>query len=64
MKYDPWKNKEKYENWKKKGYIVGVSKNNSNLLVEYLVDMERGYNVTRPGARSFSRLNNLRQRMS
>ena len=64
MKFDPWKNQQKYENWKKTGSpIKGASKYNAELIVEYLNDMEGGYNCSRPGSRSYSRLNNLRQRM-
>ncbi|MFH1276590.1 MAG: hypothetical protein ABIH82_05765 [Candidatus Woesearchaeota archaeon] len=64
MKLDPWKNKQKFDNWKKAGsQLNGISKYNSKLIVEYIDDMEGGYNCKRPGSRSYSRLNNLKQRM-
>jgi len=63
LKIDPHNNQRKHENWKKKGMIKGVSKFNSDILIEYLTDMENGFNVARKGAVGFARLNNLRQRM-
>jgi|TARA_Y100000034_G_scaffold128020_1_gene181909 integrase len=63
LKIDPHKHKEKYQNWKKKGVVEGVSKFNSDILIEYLTDMENGLNVTRRGVIGYARLNNLRQRM-
>ncbi len=50
-------------NWKAKARINGVSDYNSQLIVDYLTDMENGMNVTRVGALSYIRLNNLKQRM-
>ena len=64
MKIDPYKHKQKYENWKKKGVIERVLKFNSDITVEYLEDMKNGFNVARRGAVSYIRLNNIRQRMS
>lgn len=43
--------------------IEGISGFNSGIIVEYLNDMGNGMNVTRKGAVSYIRLNNLRQRM-
>ena len=63
MKKDLYKHKERFANWKKKGRIDDVSEVNSNLIVDYLSDMENGMYVTRVGSLSYSRLNNLRQRM-
>ncbi|MBT3298957.1 site-specific integrase [archaeon] len=63
MKIDPYHSKEKYENWLKKGGFKDLSEENSKILLEYLEDMRNGYNVTRPGPRSYIRLNNLRQRL-
>jgi len=63
LKIDPYNYQRKYENWKKEGVIIGVSKPNSDILVQYLTDMENGFNVARKGAVSFARLNNLKQRM-
>lgn len=44
MKFDPHKNKERWESWKKKNQssISGISKNNSYLILKYLNDMEVG----------------------
>ena len=68
MKIDIYKHKEKYLNWKAKVVkgIPEISKSNSDILVQYLSDMECGLNVSSKsvkGARSYSRLNNLKQRM-
>ena len=68
MKIDPYKHKEKYLFWKKAidGKIPNISKRNSELIWEYIIDMEHGLNVSngsKKGARSYVRLNNLKQRM-
>ena len=70
MKRDPYKHKEKYQAWKERidelGYIEGISKENSDLILKYIFDMELGMNVSKKsskGARSYIRLNNLKQRM-
>ena len=70
MKRDPYKHKEKYEAWKERidkiGYIEGISRENSDLILRYIFDMELGMNVSRKsakGSRSYIRLNNLKQRM-
>ena len=68
MKIDPYKHKEKYLTWKQKTRhgIDGVSKANSDILLQYISDMENGLNVSSKsvkGPRSHNRLNNLRQRM-
>jgi len=68
-KIDPYKHKERFHNWKervKKKGISGVSKVNSDLILDYIEDMENGLNisvVSQKGARSYTRLNNLRQRL-
>jgi len=69
MKIDPHNYREKYENWKKKveslGYIKGISKVNSNLIINYVSDMELGINIASvsiKGARSYPRLLNIKQR--
>jgi hypothetical protein len=68
-KIDPYKHKQRYENWRKevdKSGIPNISKYNSDLTLRYLDDMECGYNVARlsaKGARSFIRLNTLRQKL-
>ena len=68
MKIDPHKHKERYLNWKEKikGKIPDISKANSDLILKYLDDMEKGLNIAKgsvKGSRSYPRLNNLKQRM-
>ena len=68
VKLDPYKNKERYEKWKEKIQfkISEVSKENSDLILAYLGDMEKGLNIakgSKKGARSYVRLNVLRQRL-
>jgi integrase len=68
MRIDPYKHKERYLKWKDSldGGIRGISKKNSYLILNYLLDMEHGLNVasgSRKGSRSYVRLNNLKQRM-
>lgn len=67
MKIDPYKNKEKYENWKKKGCkITGVSKRSEKVINDFLSDMESGTNVNtsnKKGARSYIRLNSYRSKL-
>ena len=68
MKRDPYKHKEKYQNWK---IAVGegipdISKTNSNIIIRFLEDMEVGRNVSSrssKGPRSYIRLNTLRQKL-
>ena len=67
-KIDPYKHKEKYEAWKEKvkNGIPGISKVNSDIILQYLSDMEMGLNVSnsnKKGSRSYSRLNSLKLRM-
>lgn len=68
MKIDPYQHKEKYLAWKASvnGRIPNVSEENSKIILDYLIDMENGLNVasgSRKGARSYIRLNNLKQRI-
>ncbi len=67
MKIDPYNHKEKYLAWKIaiNGRIPNISEENSRLLLDYILDMEHGLNVassSKKGARSYIRLNNLKQR--
>jgi hypothetical protein len=68
-KIDPYKNEQRYKTWKEKADtkgIQGISKKNSDLILQYLFDMENGLNVSvssKKGARSYPRLNNLKQRL-
>ena len=68
MKIDPYKHKEKYLSWKSSfnGIIPSISEVNSKILYKYILDMENGLNVasvSKKGARSYSRLNNIKQRL-
>ncbi len=68
MKIDPYNHKEKYLRWKEsvKDGIPELSKANSDMILQYIFDMENGLNVSSKsakGPRSYIRLNNLRQRM-
>jgi len=61
---------DRYKDWKQEvseSGIDGISKNNSDILIEYIFDMEEGLNIPRgskKGGRSFLRLNNLRSRIA
>jgi len=68
VKFDPYKHKERYLAWKEKNQsnISEISKENSDLTLRFLSDMETGLNVcssSKKGSRSYIRLNVLRQRM-
>jgi integrase len=68
MKIDPYKHKEIFLKWKDKTIdgIDGISKPNSDIILQYISDMENGLNISSKsvkGPRSYIRLNNLRQRM-
>jgi len=61
-KIDPYKNKEKYLRWKQniQGKIPQISKENSDIILQYLKDMELGINISmsnKKGSRSHTRLN-------
>ena len=69
MKIDPYKHEERYLNWKESIKISGIpniSKLNSDILLQYLTDMEIGINVghgSKKGSRSYIRLNTLKDKM-
>ncbi len=68
MKIDPYRNKEKYLAWRRRvqNGIPGVSTQNANIIFAYLDDMQLGANIAAKsvkGARSFGRLNGLRDRL-
>lgn len=68
MKIDPYKHKERYLNWKEKTRegIPELSGYNSDIIKNYLNDMERGFNVASEsvkGPRGFNRLNTLKDRV-
>lgn len=67
-KIDPYKHKEAYLRWKEgiKEGILGISKQDSVLILRYLEDMEMGMNVSsssKKGSRSYSRLTMLKVRL-
>ncbi len=67
-KIDPYKNKENFLEWKSRNQnrIPEISEINSDLILKYLEDMEKGINIAKgstKGARSYSRLNSLKNRM-
>jgi hypothetical protein len=69
MKIDPYKHEERYKKWlekvKAKG-IEGISKENSEIVLQYVTDMEHGLNVSSKnfrGGRSFIRLNTIKEKM-
>jgi integrase len=71
VKIDPYNHKESWIRWKIKvrdfGGIPDISRQNSEIILKYLNDMEFGINTSlksQKGARSFTRLQNLRQRMT
>jgi len=68
MKIDPHHHKERYLVWKEKckNGIPNLSKENSDIILQYTFDMERGINISAgsvKGSRSFIRLNTITQRM-
>src|SRR4030042_893610 len=68
MKIDPHKNKERWIKWKEnnKLKISNLSENNSDIILKYLNDMEKGINISAvsvKGSRSYARLNSLRNRL-
>lgn len=67
MKIDPYNNQGTYVNWKNRyKEIPNISKANSDIIKQYLHDMEYGINVSatnKKGARSYGRLNSLKDRM-
>ncbi|MFH1521539.1 MAG: hypothetical protein ABIF18_01125, partial [archaeon] len=70
MKIDPYNHKGKWIRWKDKvqklGGIPDISRQNSDIILRYLQDMKLGINISlgsHKGARSFIRLNSIRQRL-
>lgn len=70
MKLDVYNSERLYNNWKKHVETNGMddlSKKNSDLIKKYIFDMELGRNIakgSKKGARSFIRLNTLRNKLS
>ena len=53
MKVDPYNHEERYILWKesvKKG-IPGISKENSDIILDYIFDMEHGLNISNKNKR-------------
>jgi len=68
IKRDPYNHEEKWNSWIKKNDngIHGISKRNSDIILEFLKDMEVGKNVSpfsRKGERSYIRLTTLADKM-
>ncbi len=68
MKIDPYRHKEKYLAWKErvKDGIPEISLENTQIILQYLNDMERGVNIaseSSKGSRSFIRLNTLKDKL-
>ena len=68
VKIDPYKHEESYRAWQgaTKNGVPDISKANSDLVKQYLFDMEHGLNVSIKsvkGGRSFIRLNSLREKI-
>jgi hypothetical protein len=69
MKIDPYNHKGKYLIWKESVAqgIPELTKENSEIILQYISDMERGLNIalgSPKGGRSYPRLNSLRARMA
>ncbi len=69
MKIDPYHHEERYKIWKEKVTkegIKGITKENSDLIIQYVSDMEHGLNISLKsvkGGRSFIRLNTIKEKM-
>jgi len=69
MKIDPYNHEKRYKTWKVQvliSEIPDISKENSDLILRYLYDMEHGLNISstnKKGCRSYIRLNTLREKM-
>jgi len=68
MKIDPYKHEEKYKRWMEKVKVEGIpdiSKENSKIILQYILDMEHGLNVSLKsvkGGRSYIRLNTIKEK--
>lgn len=69
MKIDPYNHEKKYKEWKAQVLISGISnisKENSDITLRYIQDMEHGLNISSKaskGTRSYIRLNTLREKL-
>ena len=69
MKIDPYKHEERWNKWKEGqiGRIKGLKRENSEIIIKFLEDMELGINISLEsikGPRSYLRLNALKSRIS
>jgi len=70
MRIDPYKHEQRYKTWKEKVSVSGMpnlSKKNSDIIIQYVSDMEHGLNVSAvsvKGGRSFIRLNTIKEKMN
>jgi 5-bromo-4-chloroindolyl phosphate hydrolysis protein len=65
-KIDPYKHKERYDNWNKEKEIKGINSINKKILLKFINDMSLGLNISKgskKGVRSFIRLNTLKTRL-
>jgi integrase len=68
MKIDPYKHKERYLKWKESVQqgIPKIGKENSEIILRYLNDMEVGINISTmsvKGSRGYNRLNTLKDKL-
>ena len=69
MKIDPYNHEKRYKDWKAlvtRDGIPYINKTNSDLIIQYIYDMEHGLNISAKsikGGRSYIRLNTLRDKM-
>ncbi len=68
MKIDPYKHKERYLKWQKsvKNGIPDLSRENSDIILQYLNDMGVGVNISSvsvKGSRGYNRLNTLKDKL-
>ena len=70
MKVDVYKREERFLSWKERVLeegVPGISAENTNVFIQYILDMETGTNTatgSKKGGRSYPRLCNLAQRMT
>ncbi len=69
-KADPFRHQARWLAWKKhrnlttRGQDLPLSVQNQKLIIDYLLDMESGFNVAGKGRRSFIRLNSIKGRIT
>ena len=69
-KADPFRHKARWLAWKQQRILttrerdLTLSERNQKLIIDYLLDMETGFNVAGKGRRSYVRLNSIRVRIT